>query len=59
MHWIKKAVFGMCFTFFLFIFFSFLDVGGSGIFGSNFLTISGFILIICMGAVETSVVFYP
>ncbi len=58
MHCIKKTVFGMCFTLFIFILVSILSVGGINILSDKFLTIGGFILILSMGAVETNMIFY-
>jgi len=58
MHWIKKAVFGMCLTLFIFILVSIFAIGGTNIFSVSFLTLGGFILIIFMGAIETNLMFY-
>ena len=58
MHWIKKAVFGTCFTVFIFIIVSVLSVGGVSIFSNNFLTFGGFILMLFFGAVEANLIFY-
>ena len=55
---INRIIFGSIFAFFLFIFFGFLDIGGVGLFEDSFLTLAGFILLLFMGAIETSVVFY-
>jgi len=58
MHWLKKTVFGMFFTFFLFITAGILAGAGMDIFSPSFLSIGGLVLLLSMGALETNLVTY-
>ena len=56
MGWVKKAVYGMFFTLFLFIAMVFMEAIGINPFDSGFVTIGGLILLLTMGLFETSLV---
>ena len=58
MHWLKKAVYGVFFTVSLFIVISMFDGSGLGLFSAEFLTLTGFALIIAMGIFEINLVTY-
>lgn len=58
MGFLKKAVFGMGFMFFLFIGLSFLSEAGINIFAEGFMGVGGLMLLLSIGAVETNFVFF-
>ncbi|MCX6798648.1 MAG: hypothetical protein NTW59_00955 [Candidatus Diapherotrites archaeon] len=57
-RWFKKAVFGVMFTFFIFIFASMAGSAGMPVFGPEMLTLAGLMLLLGMGIFEINLVTY-
>lgn len=58
MHWVKKSFFGMFTMFVLFIGLQILSSGGIRLFPAGFLGLSGLMLLLAMGFVETNFITY-